>query len=76
MQNIFESHGENNSNDWDTPAAAAITAEPVVTLAQGAEEVGRDVKVGLKQYLEPLIPFLFVFVEKTQLYSAFFFKFR
>lgn len=36
-------------NEWDALAAAA--AEPVVALAQGVEEEGRNVQEGLMSYL-------------------------
>lgn len=45
-QNLCESHGEEYQNEWDTSVPAAA-AEPVVALAQGAEEEGRDVLEGL-----------------------------
>ncbi len=40
LYNLCESHEEDYQNEWDAPLAAA---EPVVALAQGAEEEDRDV---------------------------------
>lgn len=47
LHNLCEGHGEDYQHEWDTPVAA----EPVVPLAQGAEEESRDVREGLKRYL-------------------------
>ncbi|XP_077088405.1 uncharacterized protein LOC143740226 [Siphateles boraxobius] len=46
LHNLCESHGEDYDDDWDAPAAA----EPVVPVAQGVEEEGRDVREGLMHY--------------------------
>ncbi|CAM4570163.1 unnamed protein product [Leuciscus chuanchicus] len=46
LHNLCETHGEDYDNDWDAPAAA----EPVVAVAQGVEEEGRDVREGLMRY--------------------------
>lgn len=47
LHNLCERHGEDYQHEWDTPVAA----EPVMPLAQGAEEEGRDVREGLMRYL-------------------------
>ncbi|XP_073689375.1 uncharacterized protein [Garra rufa] len=46
LHNLCERHGEDYDNVWDAPAAA----EPVVAVAQGVEEEGRDVREGLMRY--------------------------
>ncbi len=45
--NLCKSHGEAYDNEWD----AAAASEPVVALAQGVEEEGRDLREGLMCYL-------------------------
>lgn len=43
LHNLCETHGEDYQSEWDAPVAAAVAAEAVVALIQGAEEEGRDV---------------------------------
>ncbi|XP_074527630.1 uncharacterized protein LOC141791248 [Halichoeres trimaculatus] len=47
LHNLCETHGEDYQSEWDITSAA----EPVVSLAHGAEEEGRDVRDGLMRYL-------------------------
>ena len=47
LHNLCENHGETYENEWDAPAAV----EPVVAVAQGVEEEGRDVREGLMHHL-------------------------
>lgn len=42
---------EDYQHEWHIPAAA----EPVVTVVQGTEEEGRDVREGLMRYLNSYI---------------------
>jgi len=47
LQNLCERYGEDYQHEWDT----AVAAEPVVPLAQGVEEEGRDICEGLNWFL-------------------------
>lgn len=45
LHNLCENHGEMYVTEWGTPAAETAV-EPVIAVAQGVEEEGRDVREG------------------------------
>ncbi|XP_058478698.1 uncharacterized protein zgc:113227 [Solea solea] len=49
LHNLCESYGETYNSEWDALTAVTVV-EPVVEVAQGAEE-GRDVREGLMRHL-------------------------
>lgn len=49
LHNLCEDHGETYETSWDVPEAAAY--KPAVTVAQGVDEEGRDIRDALMKYL-------------------------
>ena len=46
LHNLCESHGETYDTEWDSSA----TVQPVMAVAQGVEEEGRDIREGLMRF--------------------------